>query len=48
MSYNNKKYIYDLVLSNGDIITLTRVHPILTINGWKAIDNVSAKKERFA
>jgi len=37
--------IYDLVLSSGKTITLTGSHPILTIDGWKAINRKTAKIE---
>jgi len=37
--------LYDLVLSTGKTITLTGSHPILTTEGWKAINRKTAKEE---
>ena len=35
--------IVDIYLSSGDIITMTEEHPLLTIDGWKALDLELAK-----
>lgn len=45
--FENAIDIYDVILSSGDIITLTAAHPLLTIHGWKAIDKFSAMREHF-
>ena len=35
--------IVDIYLSSGDVITMTEEHPLLTIDGWKALDLELAK-----
>lgn len=44
--FKHESDIYDLVLSSGEILTLTGNHPVLTEEGWKCITNSEiAQKE---
>ena len=45
--YKNASDIYDIRLANGTVITLTGSHPVLTRDGWKAINVEQAKKEHM-
>lgn len=45
--FKHKSDIYDVVLSNGKIMTMTASHPILTVKGWQAIDTEMAKNEHW-
>lgn len=41
----HKAHIYDIYLSSGQIITMTASHPLLTIDGWKSLDQEASKFE---
>lgn len=45
--FKNRKNIVTLYFSDGKELTLTKSHPILTINGWACLDTEMAYKEHL-
>ena len=45
-AYEHKSNIVDIVLSNNEIITATKSHPFLTINGWAAVDPETSRQDQ--
>jgi len=45
--FKHRSNLYDIILSSNVILTLTHSHPILTTNGWRAINVEAAKKEHW-
>lgn len=45
--FENKNDIYDVYVNGGSVITMTGSHPMLTTEGWKAINVDAAVREHF-
>ena len=43
--FHNARDIYDIYFSNNKMLRLTGSHPVLTTNGWKALNVEQARKE---
>ena len=46
-TFENKNDIYDVYVSGGSVLTLTGSHPVLTRDGWKAVNVEAAVREHF-
>ena len=46
-TFKHKSDIHEIRLSNGNKVTLTGSHPVLTKEGWKAINVSKAREEHF-